>query len=840
MAFRSKRALWIAGAAILLALFLVRPGASRLKARIATSIGIALQRQVDIGTVELRVLPRPGFDLGNFVVHDDPAFSAEPVLQAQEVIAALRLSSLLRGRIEISRLSLTEPSLNLTRGADGRWNIEKLLERTAQTTVAPTGKPPSISRPAFPYIEADRGRINFKFGAEKKPFTLTEADYALWQDSENTWGVRLKARPTRTDLNLSDTGQFKLTGTWQRAANLHDTPLQFNLQWEGGQLGQVTKLFSGHDMGWRGAVAISAALSGTPGNLVVRSDASLADFRRYDILGGGLLTLRAHCDAHYDSTDRGLRRLLCQAPVSDGAIALQGEILNLPGPRTYELNLVAERVPSQSLLTLLRHVKKDMPDDLQADGTTEAEFDLRTGTAAPGAVEMIGNGEATNLRFRSTTTKTDLAVETVSFSLNDNRTASAKKHRSEQALDVAQGPRLAVGPILLKLGRPTPVTARAWLSRSGYGIAVDGEADLRKLLQTARTFGIPTARPAAEGWAKLALQIGGLWSGFTGPETTGTAQLHNLRTEVRGLNEPLEITTVNLDLAPDKVTADGISGQAAGARWNGSLSFPRLCPSIQLCPVEFDLHADELSTDKINEWLGSDPPKRRWYGFLSAEAQGTSSFLSRVHASGKLSVNKVEIRALVGSHVTASAELDHGKLRLADLRGDVLGGKHRGEWQADFTSKTPQYSGTGAFENISLVQLAELMHENWIVGTASAKYKVETAGRSAADLSQSAKGAIDFNMRDGSLPRILLAGSPLKVRRFAGSLMLHDGQVEIQDAALDSNTTAFVVSGAVSANRKLDFKLIQDGSPRISVAGTLGEPRVSSARRAETRAALKP
>src|SRR6266481_5705131 len=236
---RSRRGLGIVGGALLLALFLIRPGASRLKTRIAHSIGVALQRQVEIGSVHLRLLPRPGFDLENFVVHDDPGFGAEPVLRAQEVSAALRLSSLLRGRIEISRLSLTEPSLNLTRNSESRWNIEKLLERTAQTTVAPTGKAPSESRPGFPYIEAEHGRINFKFGPEKKPFALTEADYALWQDSENAWGVRLKARPFRTDFNLSDTGQFKASGTWQRAATLRDTPVQFDLQWNGAQLGQL-------------------------------------------------------------------------------------------------------------------------------------------------------------------------------------------------------------------------------------------------------------------------------------------------------------------------------------------------------------------------------------------------------------------------------------------------------------------------------------------------------------------------------------------------------------------------------------------------------------------------
>src|SRR5215813_2606994 len=113
-------------AAVLLLLFLVRPGASRLKSRIIYSMSASVGRPVDIGSVHLRFLPRPGFDLNNLVVYDDPAFGAEPMLRASEVTASLRLASLLRGHLEIARLDLTEPSLNLVHGDGGRWNLEAL------------------------------------------------------------------------------------------------------------------------------------------------------------------------------------------------------------------------------------------------------------------------------------------------------------------------------------------------------------------------------------------------------------------------------------------------------------------------------------------------------------------------------------------------------------------------------------------------------------------------------------------------------------------------------------------------------------------------------------------
>jgi AsmA protein len=162
--FSSKRRRLAVAGVILLVLFLLRPGASRLKSRIVLSISSAVGRSVDIGSVHIRLLPRPGFDLDNLVVYDDPAFGAEPILRAGEVTAYLRLFSLMRGRLEIARLDLTDPSLNLVHGQNGRWNLEALLERTAHTPLAPTAKAKSEPRPAFPYIEGTSARINFKNG----------------------------------------------------------------------------------------------------------------------------------------------------------------------------------------------------------------------------------------------------------------------------------------------------------------------------------------------------------------------------------------------------------------------------------------------------------------------------------------------------------------------------------------------------------------------------------------------------------------------------------------------------------------------------------------------------
>jgi hypothetical protein len=363
----SKRRAVAAGVLILLLLFVLRPGASRLKSRIVSSISAGVGRPVDIGSVQLRLLPRPGFDLHNLVVYDDPAFGAEPMLRAAEVTASLRLLSLVRGRIEIARLDLTEPSLNLVHGNNGRWNLETLLERTAQIPLAPTGKAKTEPRTGFPYIEATSARINFKSGPEKKPYALINADFSLWQDSENTWGVRMKAQPFRTDLNLNDTGTLQVSGTWQRAATARDTPLQFSMEWNRAQLGQLTKFFTGSDQGWRGAVQLDVTLAGTPATLRIASNASVQDFRRYDIGGGDALRMAAHCDGQYSSVEHAFHEVLCVAPVGSGLMTLKGDT-GLPGSHNYGLVLSAENVPASSVVALAQRAKKNLPADLPRMG----------------------------------------------------------------------------------------------------------------------------------------------------------------------------------------------------------------------------------------------------------------------------------------------------------------------------------------------------------------------------------------------------------------------------------------------------------------------------------------
>jgi len=844
--FSSKRRMAAAAGIVLLLLFLLRPGASRLKSRIIVSMSSSLGRSVDIGAVHLRLLPRPGFDLDNLVVYDDPAFGAEPMLRASEVSAALRLTSVLRGRLEIARLDLTEPSLNLVRGANGRWNLETLLERAAHIPLAPTGKAKSEPRPGFPYIQANSARINFKSGPEKKPYALTNADFSLWQDSENAWGVRLKAQPMRTDLNLNDTGILRVNGTWQRAAALHDTPLQFNLEWDGPQLGQLTKFLTGNDQGWRGGVLIDAVLSGTPARLQIASDASVQDFRRYDVTTNQGLSLAAHCDGFYSTTDRGFHEVLCRAPVSSGLVTLKGEMG--PAAVTYDLALSAENVPAAALLALAQRAKKSLPEDLTAGGTLRGNLTIEKDAAK---FRFDGRGEIADFQAASTTEKAELGPGNLLFRLSDGTSVSksvGKNQSSKNAgLKMPDGPHLEFGPWSAGRGH---ATAHGWVNRAGYAVALSGETEIAKVLRTARMFGIPALQTTASGTAQLDLQVAGSWRvwsgaspGFAGPQVTGTAKLKNVRIALHGVGGPLDVTSAEVELLPGEVRVEKLTAKAADATWTGSLEMPRGCGSPNACEVHFHLGASQIGMAELHDWAQPRANARPWYRVLESSPQASPGFFANLRASGRMTADRLTARNLVAEGVSANLTLDRGKLKVSDLSADLLGGKYRGAWQADFTVEPPAYNGSGTLSGISLAQLASEMKDRWIAGTAKGSYQVAATGWSAADFWLSAEGTLQFDARDGMLPHISLAEDegPLKLSSLSGQARLHGGKLEFKDARLDSPSGKFQLSGTYSFQRELDFKLARTpaGTAGFAITGTLAEPRVAPLAGTE-QARLKP
>ncbi|HVO60179.1 MAG TPA: AsmA family protein [Terriglobales bacterium] len=834
---RQRRGILLLAVLVLLALFIMRPGVNGLRKRIINSVSLALGRKVDVQWVKLQLLPQPGFDLVNFVVYDEPSFSAEPVLRAQEVTAVLRLRSLLRGRLEIGRLSLKEPSLNLVRRENGHWNLESLIERATHTEAAPTRNTRPERRPVFPYIEADNGRINFKIGLEKKAYSLTEADFALWLESDNQWSMRLAAQPVRTDFNLSDTGILRVNGSWQRSRSLSETPVKFTVGWEGAQLGEVTKLLYGKDMGWRGALLVALDLAGTPANLNVNLQSSLNDFRRYDIVAQKSLRLATSCEAVYSSRERAVSDLVCTSPIGKGLVSVKGRIAAPTGPRTYDLSLALQNVPMDAVAKLARRAKRDLPSDLSAAGEVNGTFSLQGSSSSREGLQWDGSGYTHNFVLRSVASKAELVVGTVPFGTQPAVTAAQKKlkHESQERRAV-----FVVGPFTVPTTKSSAATVLGWATASGYHLGIQGDGAVQRLLQLAEIGGMQAPRLTADGNAKFDITVAGEWHGFAAPRLTGTAILRSVKAQVPGVKSVVDIRSANVTLDPDAVYVRSLVASAAGANWDGSLSFPRPCHLLSGCPIRFDLHSDTLAAERLQQSLSAGSHNRAWYR-LTGFGSGSPSLLSTLNANGTLAANRLVIRGVTATHVRCKVAVHDGNLHISELMANVLGGKHQGEWTGNLAVSPPEFSGEGKFEQVDLAQLAEAMHNPWISGTAAASYEFAATGKTTQDWLASSKGVLVFNMYDGLLPTIVIAAGagPLKVRRFTGALTVRNGNFELAKGRLESTSGPYEVTGTASSGQKLQMKLTRSGGGFV-IDGTLSSPRVVAVDSADTRAALKP
>ena len=373
------RVLWaVSVVALILSLVFTPPlvNANRYQREIARSMSESLGRPVHLDNVTLHLLPVPGLTLSNLAVSEDPAFGDEPTIRANSVEATLRLSSLWRRRVEFSRVRFVEPSVNLVRNREGRWNLANVLLRASHVETAPTAQRRAGPAPRFPYIEATGSRVNIKLDNEKLPFSLTEADFALWLPSPNHWRVRLEGQPARTDTNLNDPGTFRLEGDLQRAGTAENVPINLTASWHNAPLGEASRMLTADDLGWRGLLNLDASLAGTLGTARLQGRVTLGGLRRAEFAASHPLDLQISCGSGLSVQTVSFQDLRCTLPDSaPEPMVLEVPTLDLQRPGLAHASLTAQDVPLHWGLLWAALFSARVPTELYPKGIAELHFE---------------------------------------------------------------------------------------------------------------------------------------------------------------------------------------------------------------------------------------------------------------------------------------------------------------------------------------------------------------------------------------------------------------------------------------------------------------------------------
>ena len=829
---RGRTKTWLALSAllVLLALLIVPPyiSVSRYKNRITQSISASLGRPVRLSSVELRILPRPSFVLTDLVVEEDPACGAEPVLHANSVTAAIRMLPLWRGKLEISRISVDEASLNLVRTSGGRWNLDPFF-RTATDRAGAGTASSNNDAPPFPYLEATNSRVNIKNGVEKLPYSLVNADLSFWQETSDEWRIRLRGQPARTDvsLDLADTGIVRLEASLHRASELRKMPVRLDLDWREAQLGQLSRLVLGDDQGWRGDLTGEIHLDGTSDSAKVRTRLRASGVHRAEFAPASPIDFDATCGFLYHYSDVGLENILCESPVGNGRVRLTGGVPGASGsPR---LSLELDRVPAQLALDALRTVRSGIDPSLEASGAISGKLTYaKVEELAVSAPSKPVKGSARAAKVHSAPP----GPLTGSVNVTGLRLTGDALARPLQVPKITIEPAAGSPPALniavpLSEGATAPLNVSARLSLTGYQVSVRGPAILARLRELAHMAGVGNAGllKTLEGQpALLDLNAEGPWLPAPGPAAlpaspssateqeaalvppsgpsdrmTGTLALHNVTWKAGFLANAVEVAAATLRLDENRSRWDPIAFSYGPVRGNATLDLRAHCQAAETCRPQFTVRFDSLDAAALQAAI------------LGARQPGTllSSLLARLRPSSSTAWPEVEGMVQADSFIVGPVTLRDASanlrilpagIEIAALDGSFLRGQIHAKG-AIVPGDKPAYKLEGQFSKLDAAGLGGLLGMTWSGAALDGSGQVELAGFTDTDLASSAKGSLHFDWRHGSVTDAGTTDAPPALSRFDrwtanaeianGGITLKENQVQrgLRKTTVDASAT---------------------------------------------------
>jgi hypothetical protein len=802
----------LAAIAVLVLVFVVPPliSVSGYRNQITQLIAQSLGRPVRLSSVQARILPWPGFEITDLSVAEDPAYGAEPVLHANKVTASIRLLALLRGRVEIGKISVDEASLNLVRTSPGHWNLDSIF----RTAAAQTASTPGARRETpLPYLEATDSRINFKNGVEKLPFSLVDADLSLWQENPGEWRIRLRGQPARTDvsLHLEETGVVRMEASIRRAAALRQMPLHLDLDWQEAQLGQLARLVTGSDPGWRGDLTGELHLDGTADSAQIAMRLRASGVHRAEFTPVAPLDFDARCGLVYHYAERSMENLACDSPLGDGHVHITGEKAAEDSSPRFSVEL--DRIPVTAGLDALRTLRSDLAPDLEARGTVSGKivYDARaqasTAAAQPVPAARLTRGHVPKLSVENSGPLTgSLTVEDLILSGESlGKPIQAPKFTLQpMTIEPAVPASLAqanqsgtenltqalAGSVAIPAGGAVPLVFGLRFSLSGYQVAARGQASFARARDLARATGIPGTEalaafagepievdlvasgpwmpveeiaPASASPADLASQnipssadsAGD--SDSAGDTLAGTVTVHNANWQADFLAGHVVVNAATLHIANRSLRWDPVDFTYGPLRGTASLTLPAACLAQsapqQPCSSQFQMQFADLDASAFESAL------------LGAREKGTllSDLINRLHPSSAPSWPQLEGTVTAGSlvlgpitlqNVEASLRIVPTGAEITGLDASLFGGTVHlaGSLTKPATDQDrPGYSFDGDFQKLNAAEVGHLLGLRWTGAALNGKGSLELSGYTDADLAASAKGTLHFECGQGSI-----------------------------------------------------------------------------------------
>ena len=807
----------VAAAWLLPFLFSTRRYHRPLEARLQQILG----QRVVFDSASIELLPRPGFSLINATILEDSDFGAEPFARVDRIDCDVAFSDLLNGRIDFPHLRLESASINLVRNAQGRWNFESLLNRVPGPS---TGGAASARAPATLDMSIHDARINFKLGADKKPFAITGVGGNLrFNRAQRSIDLDLAGTPLRADLSLPSPGALQLSGHWE-ADGASGGALDATIRTRGALLYDWIPLLSGRNPGLYGLIDADAYITGSLDVPQVEARAHLSQLRRWDSLppaGDFPVDLSVK-----GRLDRRVGRVLIEgleARFGSSAVKATGTVAEVG--RDPELDLVAglESVRIEDFLGLAWRLNGQAPAwnlGGRADGqlTVNGPWSRRVyaGLLRTHAVALSASGR----RFPLSDTIVRADGRRIEFTSVRINAGSHLSILAEGALNLSGS----------KAGRTSDTASPV----PGYELKLStNAAPLAETAAFARALGVRVPEGLnlrGSATADLAL-TGSAWPPAR-PTTTGHAELEDAQVWLPGLSQPLEVSSAHISLDNSHLEISPLTATLGQIALAGRLERAGTRPGI----CHFDLQSPALDLREASSTLevfGNRTPVP-WFEnipglstFAARRAAGTD-LLKAVNAQGEFSTPVLTYGPLTLREFRTGLEISNRLVRVSSAVFRTLAGRGQGSADFDLGARAPHLTVDFSAGGVRVENWAAYLPPQLasIRGTARFAGRFSSQGASRGDLESNLEGRaslhlsnIDFGHFDllrevaqaaawGDVP---LARIPLTTLRSADlSLEVRNRRVILKPARVEVGDARFELAGNCGFDRKAQIEATAD------------------------------
>jgi AsmA family len=832
--------LWAVGAGVSL---LVQH--SRLRGELTARLEAAFGRRVEVGSYAFSIWDGPVLEARSVRIGEDPRFGNEYFLRSESISIGLRWWSLLRGHIELGTLSLTHPSFNLVRAADGDWNLAEWLPRPATPELTQMrGRASPMAPPAlrFRRIEVEEGRINFKRGYDKLPFAFVGVNGTVETDSPGRWRIDLQATPWRAAVITQQPGVIHVTGhVGGTSSRLR--PAALDISWTDASIADFFRLLRGDDYGVRGRLDIFVSAHTEPrvpmNGWVLNGHAGISQLHRWD-LASRPDNPSVYVVADQVLLDPSLSELRIadakiEAPHSsataNAAFSWTGAppVRNPPFAQSDFADLTSSRIDLGDVLAWARAFYPGVAVGTSVRGAVDARAHLSgwpprlvTASITGEGVDVSGPGlrepaHVEPIDFRYSHGAVSLRPATLSWGPSGDRAASSFR------IDASTRPQLAMFP--------------AWH-------IVGSTVDVRDLIAMAAAFGWNISR----GWdLRGPFSCDLRWRGTpfpwdalpVGAITLGALETRGASLAIPFLNRSIDGIRARAELKPDVRRITLASAQAFDSDWSGTLD--RRSADAEW---HFALQANRLSAAWLDRWL--NPRWResfldRMLPFLASHTAYAAP--SSLRASGSLSLGEFLLQPLIVQRLQGNLKINGRHVEFSDAHGQFYGGTLSGLARADL-SASPTYHVEIHSSNVNASALAAAAPALTDLrgDAADGQISIDASGATRSDLiaSLACRGTLHvtgLELLSIDLQRPLATpdrvAHPTVFPAASAAFRCAHRTIELQNLSLASPPGRLIDgSGTVSFSRDLDIRLQNLSSPdarpgaTYQLTGTLSAPQI--------------